>query len=155
MPQFVDPYVNFKFRVKWDGKNIAGITRISCLKRSTSPIVSRSGDDPSSSHILPGTWMFAPLTIERGITDDPEFENWANLSFKFAGAISQSYRKDILIELLNEQGILVKAFKVYRCWVSEYQVLPVLDANANSLAIETITLENEGWERDSSVKLPA
>ena len=152
----VDPYKNFKFRVKWDSKYVAGINRISCLKRSTNPVVSRDGNDPSSSHVSPGAWVFAPITLERGITHDPEFENWANLSFQFNGPMSlKKFRKDIGIELLNEQGVLVKAFHVYRCWVSEYQVLPVLDANANAVAIETITLENEGWERDTSVAEPA
>ena len=155
-PQRRDPYKNFKFRVKWDGKYIAGISKISSLKRSTAPVVHRDGDDPSSLGLSPSTWRFEPIILERGVTHDSEFENWANLSYQIAGPMSlKNFRKDIIVELLNEQGVIVKAFKVYRCWVSEYQVLPVLDANANSVAIETITLENEGWERDTAVAEPA
>ncbi|MDO8567478.1 MAG: phage tail protein [Dehalococcoidales bacterium] len=154
--QRLDPYKNFKFRVKWDGKFIPGISKITCLKRSTDPVAYRDGDDPSSSHLSPGAWRFEPITLERGITHDAEFENWANLSHRLGGAMSlKTFRKDITIELLNEQGVVVKAFKVYRCWVSEYQVLPTLDAGANSVAIESITLENEGWERDTGVAEPA
>lgn len=152
----MDPYKNFKFRVKWDGKYIPGITKITSLKRSTEPVVYRDGDDPSTSHLSPGTWKFDPIVLERGITHDLEFENWANLSYQVSGPMSlKNFRKDIIVELLNEQGVIVKAFRVYRCWVSEYQVLPVLDASANSVAIEAITLENEGWERDTGVLEPA
>lgn len=151
----VDPYKNFKFRVKWDGKYIPGITKVSFLKRSTIPVVSRDSDDPSNSHLSPGTWQFEPIILERGITHDPEFEAWANLSCKVGSPMSlKTFRKDITIELLNEQEVVVKAFKVYRCWVSAYQVLPALDASANAVAIETITLENEGWERDNGVAEP-
>lgn len=162
MPQFtvnthrLDPYKNFKFRVKWDGNYIAGINKISCLKRSTDPIVHREGSEPSISRLSPGTWRFEPITLERGITHDSQFENWANLSFQISDPMSlKNFRKDIVIELLNEQGAVVKAFKVFRCWVSEYQVLPILEANASSVAIETITLENEGWERDTSIGEPS
>ena len=155
-PHRVDPYKNFRFRVKWDGKYIAGITKITWLKRSTVPVVIRDGDDPTNSHLSPGTWKFDPITLQRGITHDPEFEAWANLSYQVGGNMSLvEFRKDITIELLNEQGVVVKAFRVYRCWVSEYQVLPELDANSPSVAIESITLENEGWERDTSVNEPA
>ena len=164
MPQFsvnthrLDPYKNFKFRVKWDGKHVAGVSRISALKRSTVPVTHRDGANPSSLHLSPGTWQFEPITLERGITHDPEFENWANLSFNTAGDAAMSLknlRKDIVIELLNEQGVVVKAFKVHRCWVSEYQGLPDLDSAADVVAIERIKLENEGWERDTSVVEPA
>ena len=135
---------------------VAGISKISCLKRSTIPVVHRDGDDTSNSHLSPGTWKFEPIILERGVTHDTEFETWANLSYRVGSTMSlKNFRKDITLELLNEQGVVVKAFKIYRCWVSEYQVLPTLDANANSVAIETITLENEGWERDNSIAEPA
>lgn len=151
-----DPYKNFKFRVQLDGKYIAGISKISGLKRSTDPVVHREGSDPSISRLSPGIWRFEPVTLERGITHDTAFEDWANLSFQTSSPMSlKNFRKNIVIELLNEQGVVVKAFKVYRCWVSEYQVLPILEANAASVAIETITLENEGWERDTSVAEPS
>jgi phage tail-like protein len=153
-----DPYKNFKFRVKWDGKYIAGVSKVSALKRSTVPIVHREGTDPSSSRLSPGSWQFEPITLERGVTHDLEFEKWANVSHSMDGDAAMSlknFRKDIIIELLNEQGTVVKAFKVYRCWVSDYQVLPDLDSNGSAVAIESIVLQNEGWERDTSVVEPA
>ncbi len=155
-PQRLDPYKNFRFRVRWDGKYIPGVTKVTWLKRSTVPIVTRDGDDPTKSLLSPGTWKFDAVTLERGITHDAEFEAWANLSYQVGGNMSlKNFRKDINIELLNEQGTVVKSYRVYRCWVSQYQVLPCLDANAPSVAIETITLENEGWERDTGVAEPA
>ena len=153
-----DPYKNFKFRIKWDGKYVAGASKISALKQSTEPVTHREGGDPSTSRVSPSAWKFEPITLERGVTHDPDFEAWAKLIFNTDGdaAISlKNFRKDIIIELLNEQGTVAKAYKVYRCWVSEFQALPELDSNANAIAIETIVLQNEGWERDTDVPEPA
>jgi phage tail-like protein len=152
-----DPYKNFKFRIKWDGKFVAGVSKIGALKQSTEPVTHREGGDPSTSRVSPSTWKFEPITLERGVTHDPEFEAWAKLIFNTDGdaAISlKEFRKDLIIELLNEQGTVAKAYKVYRCWVSEYQAIPELDSNANAVAIESMTLQNEGWERDESVTEP-
>ncbi len=163
VPQFTvnaqrfDPYKNFKFRLKWDGKYVAGMSKASALKRSTEVVTHREGGDPSTARVTPSVWKFEPITLERGVTHDPEFENWANLIYSTDGdaAISlDKFRKDIIIELLNEQGVVAKAYKVYRCWVSEYQALPELDANAHAVAIEHIVLQNEGWERDTAVPEP-
>jgi phage tail-like protein len=153
-----DPYKNFKFRVRWDGKVVAGLSKISLLKQSTEPVTHREGGDPSSSRITPSVWKFEPITLERGITHDLEFEKWAKLVWNVEGdsVISlKNFRKDIIIELLNEQGNLAKAYKIYRCWVSEYQALPELDANAHVVAIEKLVLQNEGWERDEDVVEPS
>jgi phage tail-like protein len=149
-----DPYKNFKFRIKWDGRYVAGVSKISALKRSTELVNHREGGDPSADRISPGRTKFEPITCERGVTQDPDFEDWANLVHNTDGDAAMSlknFRKDITIELLNLQGTVVKAYKVYRCWVSEYQGLPEVDANANAVAIETIVLQNEGWERDTDV----
>jgi phage tail-like protein len=165
MPEFTvnptrfDPYKNFNFRVKWDGKYVAAVTKVSGLKRTTEVVEHREGGDPSSSRKSAGLSNFAPITLERGLTQDSAFEDWANLVWKFgAGLGSESslneFRKDIVIEFYNEAGQLVRAYKVYRCWVSEYQALPDLDANSTSVAIEHILLQNEGWERDTSVVEP-
>ncbi|HTJ46402.1 MAG TPA: phage tail protein [Kofleriaceae bacterium] len=152
-----DPYKNFKFRVKWDGRYVAGVTKCSALKRTTEVVKTREGGDPSTSRKAAGQVSFEAITLERGVTHDDEFEKWANLVYDVgaAGAISlKQFRKDILIELLNENGDVAKVYKVYRCWVSEYQALPELDANANAIAIEHMKLENEGWERDLSISEP-
>ena len=153
-----DPYKNFKFRVRWDGKVVAGLSKVSLLKQSTEPVTHREGGDPSSARLTPSVWKFEPITLERGITHDLEFERWAKLIWNVEGdaAISlKNFRKDIIIELLNEQGIVAKAYKIYRCWVSEYQALPELDANAHVVAIEKLVLQNEGWERDDEVPEPS
>jgi phage tail-like protein len=164
IPQFVvnayryDPYKNFKFRIKWDGRYVAGVSKITALKQSTEPVTHREGGDPSTVRVSPSTWKFEPITLDRGVTHDPEFENWAKKVWNADGdaAISlKDFRKDLIIELLNEQGVVAKAYKVYRCWVSSYQALPELDANAHVVAIEQMVLQNEGWERDMEVPEPS
>ena len=155
-----DPYKNFKFRVKWDGRYVAGVSKVSALKRSTEIVEHREGGDPSTSRKSPGRSKFEAVTLERGVTHDTEFEKWANKVWNFGSGLGSEtsladFRKDITIEVYNEAGQKVLAFNVYRCWVSEYQALPDLDANANAVAIQTIKLENEGWERDIEVPEPA
>ncbi len=152
-----DPYKNMKFRIKWDGNYVAGVSKISALKRTTEVVEHREGGDPSMPRRSPGTSKTEAITLERGLTHDPEFENWANMVNHTDGdaAISlKNFRKDLIIELLNEQGKVAKAYKVYRCWVSEYQSMPELDANGNVIAIEMMVLQNEGWERDLDVAEP-
>src|SRR6201987_2859979 len=157
--QRFDPYKNFKFRVKWDGKYVAGISKVSTLKRMTEVVKHRAGGDPSSSKKSPGRTEYDPISLDRGVTHDTEFEKWANKVWNYGNGLGSEtsladFRKDIIIEMYNEAGQLVIAYKVYRCWVSEYQALPDLDANANAVAIQHIKLENEGWERDLSVVEP-
>lgn len=155
-----DPYKNFKFRVKWDGRYVAGISKVSALKRSTDPIEHREGGDPSSSRKSPGRTKYDAITLERGVTHDTEFEKWSNKVWNYGTGLGaevslKDFRKDLIIEVYNESGQLAIAYKVYRCWVSEYQALPDLDANAGAVAIQHIKLENEGWERDYDVVEPS
>ena len=152
-----DPYKNMKFRVKWDGRYVAGVSKVSALKRSTEIVTHREGGDPSTSRHSPSTWKFEPITLERGVTHDPDFEDWAGKVYSVEAGVVLSlkdFRKEILIELLNEQGVVAKAYKVFRCWVSEYQALPELDANGHAVAFEHIVLQNEGWVRDLDVPEP-
>jgi phage tail-like protein len=155
-----DPYKNFKFRVKWDGKYVAGISKVSALVRTTEVVKHREGGDPSTSHKSPGRTEYEPITLERGVTHDLEFERWANKIWNFGGGLGSEvslndFRKDLIIEVYNEAGQLVLAYKVYRCWVSRYQALAELDANTGGVLIQSLTLENEGWERDYEVPEPA
>ncbi len=159
-PQRFDPYKNFKFRIKWDGRYVAGISKCSALKRSTEVVEHREGGDPSTSRKSPGRSKFEAITLERGVTHDTEFEKWANKVWDYGAGLGaevslKDFRKDLIIEFYNEAGPLALGYKVYRCWVSEYQALPDLDANANAVAIQHIKLENEGWERDVEVPEPA
>jgi phage tail-like protein len=155
----LDPYKNFKFRVKWDGHYVAGVSKCSALKRTTEVVEHREGGDPSTSHKSPGRTKYEAITLERGVTHDVDFEQWANKVWNFGSGLGsevslQNFRKDLIIEVYNEAGQAVLAFKVYRAWVSEFQALPDLDANANAVAIQHLKLENEGWERDYDVTEP-
>ena len=155
-----DPYKNFKFRVKWDGKYVAGISKVSPLKRTTEVVRHRDGGDPSSTRKSPGRTEFEAITLERGVTHDTEFEKWANKVWNFGQGLGsevslKDFRKDIYLEVYNEAGQLVLGYKIFRCWVSDWQALPDLDANANAVAIQHIKLENEGWERDFDVNEPS
>lgn len=165
MPQFTvntnrfDPYKNFKFRLKWDGKYVAGVSKVGLLKRTTEVVSHRDGGDPSSSRKSPGRTEFDAIMLERGVTHDVEFEQWANKVWNYGAGSGEEvslkdFRKDITIELYNEAGQKVIAYNIFRCWVSEYNAMPELDANANAVAIQSIKLENEGWERDYAVTEP-
>ena len=159
-PSRFDPYKNFKFRVKWDGRYVAGISKVSALKRTTEVVKHREGGDPSSTRKSPGRTEFEAITLERGVTHDPEFEKWANKVWNFGAGLGaetslKDFRKDVIVEVYNEAGQLVIAYRVYRCWVSDFQAQADLDANANVVLIQSIKLENEGWERDTAVVEPS
>ncbi|NUU19611.1 phage tail protein [Cellulomonas humilata] len=156
----LDPYKNFKFRVMWDGRYVAGVSKVTAFKRTSEVVKHRSGGDPSSSHKSPGRTEYDAVTLERGVTHDQAFEQWANKVWNFGslpgGEVSLAdFRKEVILQLLNEAGQVVLSYTLYRCWVSEYQALPDLDANANAVAIAKLKLENEGWERDYAVPEPA
>jgi phage tail-like protein len=158
-PTRLDPYKNFKFRLKWDGKYVAAVSKMSALKLTTEVVEHRCGGDPSMSRKSPGRHKYDPITLERGLTQDLAFHDWAGLVWNYGSALGTevslaNMRKDVYLEFYNEAGQLVLAYKIYRCWVSEYQAMPDLDANANAISIEHIKLENEGWERDTSVTEP-
>jgi len=158
-PQRFDPYKNFKFRVKWDGRFVAGVSKVSAMKRSTEVVEHREGGDPSTSRKSPGRTKYEAITLERGVTHDLEFERWANKIWNYGSGLGaevslQDFRKDLILEVYNEAGQLVLAYKIWRCWVSEYQALPDLDANANAVAIQSLVLQHEGFERDVDVPEP-
>jgi phage tail-like protein len=172
MPQFsvnagrIDPYKNFKFRVKWDGRYVAGVSKVSALKRTTEVVKHRDGGDESSSRKSPGRTEYDAITLERGVTHDIDFEAWANKVWDYSNAQAapeqrtqevslQDFRKNIILDVYNEAGQKVISYQIFRAWVSEYQALPDLDANANAVAIQHIKLENEGWLRDTSVVEPS
>jgi phage tail-like protein len=157
--QRLDPYKNFKFRVKWDGKYVLGVSKVSMLKRSTEVVKHRDGGDPSTTRKSPGRTEYEAITLDRGVTHDTEFEKWANKVWNYGNGLGaevslKDFRKDLIIEVYNEAGQLAISYKVFRCWVSEFQAMPDLDANANAVAIQHIKLENEGWERDQEVTEP-
>jgi phage tail-like protein len=152
-----DPYRNFKFRIKWDGKYVAGVSKVTALKKTTEVVEFRQGGDSSVVYKLPGKTKYEAITIEAGLTHDPTFEEWANLVNNIQGDKAMSlkdFRKEIEIEVLNEQGNIAMKYNVHRCWVSEYQSLPDLDANANAVALMHVKIENEGWEKDHGVPEP-
>ncbi|MEX2550612.1 MAG: phage tail protein [Nitriliruptoraceae bacterium] len=154
-----DPYKDFKFRVKWDGRYVAGISRVSELRRTTEVVTHREGGDPSSSRRSPGHTTYAPVILERGVTHDLEFEQWAGKVWNVTGGLGTEvsladFRKDLVLELYNEAGQLALAYHLFRCWVSEYVALPELDANGSRVALQRLVVENEGWQRDHAVTEP-
>jgi phage tail-like protein len=156
-PQRYDPYRNFKFRIKIDNVYVAGMNKCSALKKSTEMVEWREGGDPSTTHKLPGKTKYDAVTLTSGVSHDTTFEDWANLVNNFQGDAAMSlknFRKNITIDVFNEADQVVLSYNLYRCWVSEFQALADLDANANAVLIQTIKLENEGWERDKSVTEP-
>ena len=158
--QRFDPYKTFKFRLKWDGRYVAAVSKVSALSRSTEVVEFREGGDPSTVRRSPGQTKFEAITLERGVTHDPEFERWANKVWNFGSGLGaetslQDFRKDVTLEFYNEAGQLALAYNIFRCWPSEFQALPELDASANAVAIQTLKLENEGWERDLAVPEPS
>lgn len=153
----IDPYKNFKFRVVLDGRPVMGISKVSALKRTTEVVKHRDGGDPSHDHKSPGRTTYEAVTMERGVTHDVEFERWANLVHPYAGDAGMdlvNYKKDLVLEVMNEKGHVAKRYFLHRCWVSEFTAVPDLDANANAVAIESIKIEVEGWERDVDTKEP-
>ena len=164
MPQFstnshrIDPYKNFKFRMKWDNRFVAGLSKLSALKRSTEVIEWREAGGPSIIRKLPGRTKFEPITLEAGLTHDTQFMEWAdqvNNPQGDGGTSLKNYRKEVILSILNLQGNEAMAFKLKRAWVSEFQALPELDANANAVAIQMLKREFEGFEVDGDVQEPA
>jgi phage tail-like protein len=156
-----DPYKNYRFKVKLDGNYVAGVSKVSMLKRSTEVIKHRAGGDPGVVHVSPGQSTYDPITLEQGVTHDVAFEQWANKLWNYHNATGthpdaslKDFRQDITIELYNESGQKVLGYNVYRCWVSEFQAMPELDGSGNAVAIQSLKLENEGWERDTGVTEP-
>jgi len=148
-----DPYKNFKFRVSWDGKTVFGISKVSALKRTTEVVKHRDGGDNSTDHKSPGRTSYDAITMERGLTHDPEFENWANRVHPYAGDTAMDlvgYKKNLTLEMMNEKGHVVYRYFLYNCWVSEYTAIPELNANANAVSIEMLKIELEGWDRDKA-----
>lgn len=163
MPQFtanthrIDPYKNFKFRVKWDNQYVAGLSKMSAIKRSTEAIEWRVAADPSPVRKLPGRTKFEPVSLEAGLTHDQQLLAWADLVNNPQGDAAMSlkdYRKEVTVEVLNLQATPVMALILHRAWVAEFQVLPELDANANAVAIQMIKFEYEGFSFDPVVTEP-
>lgn len=152
----IDPYRNYRFRVKWDGHYVAGVSHVSALVWDAEVVEIREGGDPGSIRKVPGQIKFPPITLNRGLTTDTAFEDWANMVRNAgSGGALANYHKDIVIDLFDEAGHKVLSYKVYRCWVSEYEAFPDLDAHPHATAIEHLRLENEGWERDHTVVPPS
>jgi len=159
MPKFTikrqsnDPYRNFKFRIQIDNKYVAGLSKCDIPNKTPEKVVRRGIGNPSAIHKLPGKTKSEAITLATGITHDTSFEDWANLVNNFQGDAAMSlknFRKNIIIDVFNEANQKTQSYHVYNCWVSEYQAVPDLDAGVNAVMIQTIKLENEGWDQDTS-----
>ena len=159
-----DPYRNYRFRVIWDGKHVAGVSKVSGLTRTTQVVTHRAEGDPSTPRRMPGQSEYGAITLERGVSHDAAFLQWANKVWDYRNSTGnegrdgesnqsvsqQDFRKDIILEMYNEAGQTLLAYTIYRCWPSEFSAVPELDSNGNAVAIQSLKLENEGWERDIS-----
>jgi phage tail-like protein len=153
----VDPYKTYKFRILWDGKVVMGVSKTGALKRTTNVVPHRGGGENSTDHKSPGRTQWDGLTLERGVTHDLDFEAWANKIHPFSGDIAMdldNYKKELTLEVLNEKGQVAIRYFLHGCWVSEFTAIPALDGNANAVAIETIKIELDGWERDQGTTEP-
>ena len=154
MPQFVenashDPYQNFRFRIRWQGRHVAGVSKISALKETAFVTDCKRENHESRKAIRPA--MYEAITLERGLTCDKEFAQWVSSAHNHSSGLEadpllNDLRQDVVIEVYNEIGQVVLSYKVYRCWASEFQALPEFDSEANAAAIQSLRLENEGWE---------
>jgi len=153
-----DPYRTYMFRVVIDGTVVAGLKKMSVLKKTTEAVKWRTAGDPAHERVMPGGTSYEPITLEQGLTHDPVFENWANLVNNIQGNAAMSlkdYRKDIVLDVLNLQGVVAISYQVKRAWVSEFQALPEFDAGTmNVVGIQSIMIQHEGWERDTSITEP-
>jgi phage tail-like protein len=149
----LDPYKNFKFRLKWENRYVAGLSKMSAIKRTTEVVEWREAGGSSIIRKMPGRTKCEPVTFEAGLTHDTQLMEWAdqvNSPLGNAGNSPKNYRKEVTIEVLNMQGATVMSFVLHRAWASEFQALPEMDANANAVAIQTLKLEHEGWTFISS-----
>ena len=159
-----DPYLNYRFRIKWDKRYVAGISKVSGLSRTTQVVTHREGGDPGVVRRMPGQTQYESIKLERGVTHDPAFVQWANKVWDYTNSTKKNpqqivsladFRKDFIeLEVMNEAGQTVLSYKIYRCWVSNWEALSDLDGEGNEVAIQSITIENEGWEQDYSLKEP-
>ncbi|NVB36428.1 phage tail protein [Pseudenhygromyxa sp. WMMC2535] len=145
-----DPYKTFKFRVLTeDGKVVAGVSKFGALKRSTEVVSHREGGDPSTVRHSPGQTKYEAVSLERGVSHDREFQDWAQRVYSpegDGGVSLLNYAQNLTVELLNLQGEVVRAYQLFNCWPSEFTALPELDASANAVAIESMTLQYEGYK---------
>ncbi|MEM7426163.1 MAG: phage tail protein [Pseudomonadota bacterium] len=153
-----DPYRTFKFQVVIDGQTVAGLSKMSALKKTTEAVPWRYAGDPSHERKMPGGTSYEPVTLEQGLSHDPVFEDWANLVNNIDGDAAVSllnYRKPVVLNVFNLQGAVAFSYKLRGAWVSEFQALPDFDANSmNTVGIQTLKIEHEGWQRDASVAEP-
>lgn len=151
-----DPYAAFPFRVKMDGGYVLGVSKVSGLSQSTQTVTHRAGRDPRTPGLLPGQAQYSPITMQRGVSTDVAFGQWASKVFDWSNTQGRpvgettslsDFRKDLTIELTNEAGQVVVAYTVHRAWVTELNALPDLDGVGDALVIELIVFQHEGWSR--------
>ena len=154
-----DPYRTFKFQILMDGQPVAGLSKMGALKKTTEAVDWRVGGDPSHVRKLPGGTKYEEITLEQGLTHDPVFEEWANRVNNIDGDAAVTlvgFRRDLVLNVLNLQGQVAFSYQILRAWVSAFQAMPDFDANSmNTVGIQTITIQNEGWKRDPATVEPS
>ena len=154
-----DPYRTFKFQVVIGGQTVAGLSKMGALKKTTEAVKWRAAGDPSYQRVMPGGTSFEAVTLEQGLSHDKVFEEWANAVNNVgegdAGMSLQNYRRDVVINVMNLQGVPAITYRLLRAWVSEFQALPEFDANTmNTVGIQSIQIQHEGFLRDEGTQEP-
>jgi phage tail-like protein len=159
--ELVNACLTYNFLVKWDGKYVAAVTHVSGLTRGTQVVSSHAGGEPQSALKIPGQADYEPVRLERGITTDTAFEDWANMMWSYPNTPElgnevslTAFRKPMQIEHYDQAGVITLRYNLHNCWPSEYTALPELNTEANAVALASMTIEHEGWERDTSVPAP-
>jgi phage tail-like protein len=152
-----DPYKNFKFRLKDGERTVLGVSKVGTLKQTTQVVTYRSGGDNTWERKSPGRTTYDAIMLERGITQDRDFERWAKQVSSWDGDPTKDlvgYKRELTLEVMNEKGQVAMRCFLHECWVSEYTAMPELDASGNAIAVESVKLELEGWSRDESTTEP-
>jgi phage tail-like protein len=159
--EVTNPFLTYNFLVKWDGQYVAAVTSVSGLTRRTQVVSFDAGGQPQSAVKIPGQTDYEPVRLARGITTNRAFEEWAAMTWCYPNTQQlgnevalATFRKPMQIELHDQQGTLALRYNLYYCWPSEYTALPELDTDADTVALASMTIEHEGWDRDMSVVYP-
>jgi phage tail-like protein len=155
-PARADPYKDFKFRVRWGANEyVAGVSKVSALTRTAERVEPRERRDPRPGHELPSRTEYEPITLERGVTYDLEFEQWATRASAFVDspapegrperdASQNEFRRNLTIDVFDEVGQKVMSYEVHRAWVSEFTAQADLATGAKAILIQSIRIEHEG-----------
>ena len=72
-----DLYAHMRYRVRWDGRYVAGVNHVSGLLRGLPGGRRADGQPALPPSVAPTPTHWLPVVLERGLTRDAEFVAWA------------------------------------------------------------------------------